>query len=391
MTPPASRSVRCITIACALQLLLPRLARPEGAVSYKFQSWQEDAGRVRVDSHYGLVEQSLPADAKLKLSGVIDSITGATPTGQLPTTPGGPVPLTHLQDRRKAWQLEASKPFGPLNLSLGYANSRESDYVSNGWSLNTLTDFNKKNTTLLLGLAGTNDDVKVFFQQPWEHKRTMDAIAGVTQLLDPNTFVTFNFSYGHASGYLSDPYKLIEGHVNVAAPGDPPLLLLRTFGENRPRERDKWIGFASINHSFPDLNAALEGSYRLYHDDFGITSHTVTFEWFQKFGGDRFVLRPSIRAYEQSAADFYLLTLDGTTIAPTTPANPHGPFYSSDYRLSKMRTITYGLKAVYNVIPGRLVVDAGYDRYTMKGRDGMTSASAYVDANVFTAGGKWSW
>jgi len=388
---PADRSVRCLIVALALQLLLPRMTRGEGALSYKFQSWQEDAGRVRVDSHYGLAEQSLPADAKLKLTGVIDSIAGATPTGQLPTTPGGPVPLTQLEDRRKAWEADLSKPFGPVNVTIGYANSRESDYVSNGWSLNTLTDFNKKNTTLLLGLAGTSDDVKVFFQQPWEHKRTFDAIVGVTQLLDPNTSVSFNLSYGRATGYLSDPYKLIEKHVNVADPAGPPLLLLRTFGENRPRQREKWIGYASINHAFPALSAALEGSYRLYHDDFGITSHTVTLEWFQKFAGDRLVVTPTLRAYEQSAADFYLLTLDGTTITPTTPGNPGGPYYSSDYRLSKMRTFMYGLKAVYNLVPGRLMVDASYERYTMKGRDGITASSAYVDANVFTLGGKWMW
>ena len=37
------------------------------------------------------------------------------------------------------------------NVALGFGNSRESDYVSNGYSINTLTDFNQKNTTLLLG------------------------------------------------------------------------------------------------------------------------------------------------------------------------------------------------------------------------------------------------
>lgn len=384
----ADQSVRCLVVAFVLQLLLPRDARAEGDVSYKFQSWQEEAGRVRVDSHYGLAEQSLPADAKLKLTGVIDSITGATPTGQLPTTPGGPVPLTNIEDRRKAWQAEVSKPLGSVNLSLGYANSRESDYVSNGWSLNTLTDLNKKNTTFLLGVAGTSDRVKVFFQQPWEHKRSLDAVVGVTQLIDPNTSVSFNLSYGRATGFLSDPYKLIEKHVDVG-PGFPQLL--RTFGENRPDERKKWIGFASINHAIPEVNGAVEGSYRLYHDDFGVTSHTVSLEWFQKIGGDRFVLRPAVRLYQQSAADFYLLTLDGTSITPGLMPNPQGPFYSDDYRLSKMRTFTYGLRAVYTVIPQRLVVDASYDRYSMKGRDGMTSPSAYTDANVFTVGGKWMW
>lgn len=384
---PADRTLRCLFIALALQLLLPRESRAEGAVSYKFQSWREEADRIQVNSHYGSVEQSLPADAKLKLSGVIDSITGATPTGQLPTVPGGQVPLTEIEDRRKAWQAELSKPFGRIDVSLGFANSRESDYVSNGWSLNTLSNFNQKNTTLLLGLAGTSDDVKVFFQKPWEHKRSLDLIAGVTQLLDPNTSVTFNLGYGKASGFLSDPYKLIEKHVDLGG----GLSLLRTFGENRPRDRAKWTAFACLNRAMPDLNGALEGTYRFYSDDFGITSHTITLEWFQKIGGERFLLRPSVRFYEQSSADFYRLTLDGTAINPGSVPDPNGPFYSADFRLSKMRTFTYGLKAIVILVPDRVTVDASIERYTMHGRDNITSPSAYVDADVFTVGARIAW
>ncbi len=383
----ADRSLRCLILALALQLLLPRSSRAEGALSYKFQTWQEETDRVRVDSHYGLAEQSLPAEAKLKLTGVIDTITGATPTGQLPTTAGGDAPLTSIDDRRKAWQAEISKPFGAVSLSLSYANSRESDYVSDGWSINTLTELNKKNTSLLLGVAGTNDEVRVFFQTPWERKRSYDLIAGVTQLIDPNTSVTFNLSYGRGTGYLSDPYKVIEKLIDVGE----GLSLLRTFGENRPDEREKWIGYASINRALPQLNAALEGSYRLYGDSFGIGSHTVTLEWFQKLCSDRLFLRPFVRWYQQTAADFYRLTLTGTDITPTERPHPQGPFYSADYRLSKMSTLTSGLKVIWVVVPDRVTVDAGYDRYAMKGRDDVTPSSVYVDANVFTLGAKVNW
>lgn len=386
MVPP-DRSLRCFLFACALQLALPRESRAEGALSYKFQSWQEDDGRVRVDSHYGMAEQSLPADAKLKLSGVVDTITGATPTGEAPATPGGSVPLSEIDDRRTAWQLEASKQFHAVNVSLGYAKSRESDYISDGWSINTATDLNQKNTTLLIGLGGTSDDVKVFFQTPWEHKRSLDAIVGVTQLINPTTTASFNLTYGRATGFLADPYKLIEKHVDLGG----GLILRRTFGENRPDEREKWIGHASLNHSFAELNGAIESSYRLYHDTFGITSHTLSVAWFQKLAGDRLIVNPAVRLYQQSAADFYRLTLDGTTITPGSRPDPKGPFYSADYRLSKMRTTDLGLKLIFVAIPDRLTFDVSYDRYTMRGRDGFTPASAYADAHVFTVGGKWSW
>jgi hypothetical protein len=46
-----------------------------------------------------------------------------------------------------------------VSVDLGYGVSRESDYVSDGWSLNTVTDFNQKNTNLLLGYGGTSDTI----------------------------------------------------------------------------------------------------------------------------------------------------------------------------------------------------------------------------------------
>jgi hypothetical protein len=56
-----------------------------------------------------------------------------------------------------------------------------------------------------------------------------------------------------------------------------------------------------------------------------------------------------------------------------------------------MRTTTLGLKVVLNLIPGRLAVDAGFDRYLMRGRDSVTPRAAYVDANNFSLGATFTW
>jgi hypothetical protein len=69
-----------------------------------------------------------------------------------------------MHDRRKAWSADFSHQFQAVNIAAGVANSRESDYTSTGWSLNSLTAFNEKDTTLLAGVAGTDDDVKVFIK-----------------------------------------------------------------------------------------------------------------------------------------------------------------------------------------------------------------------------------
>ena len=135
--PRFSRTVSRVGWALGFWVLVQtRTARAENAVSYKYEDYREEDGRISVQSHYGQIEQDLGPDLHVRVQGVIDAIAGATLTGQPPATPGGPVPLTNLTDRRKAWSIDFARQFPRFNLALGFANSRESDYVSNGWSVN---------------------------------------------------------------------------------------------------------------------------------------------------------------------------------------------------------------------------------------------------------------
>lgn len=374
-----------LLLAVLLQLLAPRAGRAETVTAYKYQDYREAGGRINVRAHYGLIEQTLGTEAKLKITGVIDTITGATPTGEPANSATGQVPLTQIDDRREAWTADYARQFGRVNVSFGAANSRESDYVSTGLAVNTLTDFNEKNTTLLIGLAGTDDEVKVFHQMAREDKRTFDLIVGVTQLLDENTSLVLNAAYGSASGYLSDPYKLIRKNTELL----PGVFLPLTFPENRPDEREKWIGYASLNHSAGKLKGALEASYRLYHDSYDITSHTLTAAWFQRLG-EQVILSPSLRFYRQGAADFYRVSLDGTSITPGTMPNPAGPFYSADYRLAEFDSWTWGLKLVWNPKP-TIQADVAWERYRMSGRDTLTADSAFPEADLVTVGVRFTW
>jgi len=370
----------------ALGLSQPRSpARAEDSIAYKYETYREADGRIKVETQSGSAEHAFGADTQLKLTGTIDAIAGATPTGE-PAPPGSDqVAMTQMHDRRKAWSGDLLHQFPRIQVDVGLANSRESDYVSTGGSVNTLTDFNQKNTTLLLGLAGTDDDVKVFYEGIYVKKRTDEAVVGVKQLLSPLTFVTFNLTYGRARGYLGDPYRVIQKSIQIF----PGIFLPRSFPENRPDRREHSVAFASINHAVPPLHGALEASYRFYHDTFGTTSHTLGATWLQKIG-ERFVLSPSLRYYQQSAADFYRITLDGTSIVPGLLPNPAGPFYSADYRLAKLQTWDYALKAVWKVSEA-VQFDAAVEHYEMQGRDGFTLASAFPHAHMVTLGVQVRW
>jgi hypothetical protein len=377
---------RAVGLSCLLAGLAPRGARADESVRYKFQDYQERGGRIGVEVHSAAVEKDFGTNTHLKVEGVIDAIAGATPNGQPAPAGSDQVPLSQLDEKRKAWNAVLARQFQRVNIALGVANSRESDYVSTGWSVNTLTDFNQKNTSVLVGVAGTDDDIKVFFQPEREKKRTNDVIVGVTQLLDPQTSVALNATWGRQRGYLSDPYKLVQKSTEII----PGVSLPLTFAENRPAERDKWIVFASLNRAYREVRGAIDLSYRFYHDTYDTTSHTVDIGWFQNMG-ERFVLRPGGRFYRQSAADFYHYRLDGTSIVPVGgPPRRDGPFYSSDYRLSEMQTFTYGMKLVWSATDA-LQFDAAYEYYDMRGIDGVTPQSAYCRAKILTLGGRFSW
>ncbi|HEY5227917.1 MAG TPA: DUF3570 domain-containing protein [Opitutaceae bacterium] len=376
-----------LTLAAILILAAPRLARAEDFIDYRYEDYSETGGRVSVRTQGISASEDIGTDMRFAFTFINDAIAGATPNG-VPAPPGtSQVPLTNLTDHRKAWDTDLSRQFGIVNVLVGYSQSREHDYVSRGWSLSTLTDFNQKNTELLVGVAGHNDNVETFFtpQHLYFDKQAFSAIAGLQQLLDPRTSVTLNVTWGRETGFLADQYKLAVKTIAIL----PGTTLLEYFAENRPGERNMASVFASVNRAYPALKGALEASYRLYGDTFGIVSNTAEVRWVQKLG-TRVTLAPELRFSQQDAAKFYYYNLDNTSIIPTRVPNPSGAAYSSDYRLSAFDAVTCGLRATWKLAE-HLRLEAAYARYAMRGTDGTTPQSAYPTANIVSAGARVSW
>ncbi len=348
--PPTVSCPAWIRTGCLIAILWicqPRSARAEDSITYKFSSYAEDNHRIRVNSNYALAQTDLDPNTSLKVMGVTDSIAGATPTGALPRVAGDPTPTGEMTDFRKAVNLDLARQFKAVNVDLGYGVSQESDYTSRVWSVNTLTDMNQKNTRILVGYAGVDDTI----HEPklgWvsdRNKKGADFIAGLTQLADPDDSLTFNVSFGRGDGYLADPYKIVSTTKLSLDPG-----IYYTVPENRPGEKNRLSVFLGTNSNFSGrADGALETSYRFYHDSFGITSHTGSLRWLQNIG-DALVIEPSVRYTIQSAASFYHYNLDAAGIVTSYDAatgetgTGQAPFYSSDYRLSRMRTLDVGAK-----------------------------------------------
>ena len=383
---PGGRAAPCALLAVALALSLPRpSARAEDSIGYIYENYREEDGRISVVEQSSSVNQDVGANGHLQLSGTIDAVAGATPTGR-PSQPGSDqVALAEIQSRRKAWSGDYAQQFRNVNVDAGFAQSREDDYVSTGWSVNTLVDLNQKNTTLRAGVAGTDDRVEVIFNRGYLPKHTADAILGVTQLLSPTTFVTVDVSLGRSTGYLSEPYKIVEKAVEIL----PSVFLQEEFAENSPNARSRESLYLSLNHAFTGLRGAVEASYRLYTDTYGIVAHTLQLSWIQHLG-PRVTLEPMVRYYTQNAARFYTYDINTTSISPARIPTGTAPYYSADFRLSAEDAVSCGLKASWRVSDW-MRLDGSYERYAMRGRDGVTPQSAYPTAGISTIGVKFLW
>jgi hypothetical protein len=373
------RRSKPLLLALLLFLLGRARAGAEDYFDYRFEYYAEEKERIQVRTHTGLFEQAATPWLTLRGSVVYDGISGATPRGGPPPAGSHQVALDSINEDRYGGTLETDLKSGRHTLRPGLALSYESDYESVAPSLNYLLDFNQRNTTLQLGVAHNFDRLTggTYLGPDTEQKDSTDFLAGLTQVLTASTLFNATLTFGTAEGYLSDPYK---GFRFTGYP-DPDAL----FPEQRPGHRTKQIVSVSLNQFLEGLQGSPELIYRFYHDSFGVFAHTGTLEWFQKIG-KHLVVSPLFRFYQQSAADFYRLSFDAD---PSDPSNPNNALiprsYSSDYRLSKLRTLTYGLRATLRVRTW-LSLEAAYKRYEMRGLDGRTAASNYPEANVWTLG-----
>ncbi len=360
-------------LAFLAQLFSSSRVHGENQVDYRYEYYDEDNNRMRIETHSVYFEQKLIDAVTAKGELVYDGISGSTPSGtyKFPAS-AGKIILDNLHDIRRAVNLNFDCQLGNQTLTPGFAYSKESDYESYGLSLNDAITFNDKNTILQFGISHNFDSVlnELISGAPraWQDKASTEAIIGISQLLTPKTIFSANFTFGYESGFLSDPYRLTE----FVYPG-------HQFGvvrnENRPGVLSKEIFLTSITQFIQPLNASIEGSYRFYHDSYDVYANTLSLTWHQWLG-KHVILEPAFRFYEQSSASFY------SPLFQTDPASVN--YFSSDYRLSEFYSLDAGIQATV-IVNDHLRLIAGYHRYEMHGLDD-TVAAMYPQANIFTVG-----
>lgn len=370
---------RCLAgwMACGLHWTRVAFAEVPFGADYKFEFYAEEAGRTRVSTQAASVEAWLNESVSVKGDFIYDAISGATPLSGLPNEGSTQVPLVELRDTRRAGQLEFTWQGERQRLKPLFAYSLESDYESISPALNWEIDFNRRNTTLLLGVAANWDGIfAATLNGRTEDKRTSDFLVGITQVLGPSTVISANLTLGMASGFLADPYKRVR--FDLAPDGVLEL-------ERRPRHRSRQVIDLTLRQYVEPLQGNAEFGYRFYHDSFGIFGHTASGTWFQKMG-KRWVVSPTVRYYRQTGAAFFATQFAGDPSNPfLTDEFPVPDAYSSDYRLSRLHTWTYGVGITVQVAR-HWHLNVAYKRYEMIGDDRMVASSNFPVANVYTLG-----
>lgn len=349
------------------------------AQSLRTGEWQADSavlvykegdGRVQAVEPIISVRRTEGTDRSTALRLTFDSLTGASPNGAVaqPTaqtftnpsgrgggysTPAGQAPLDpRFHDRRIALNGTLERPFGEdQRISLGANGSVEHDFRSLSVSANIARDLFQKNTTLSAGLAvevdrinpegGVLAGLKPAFDRSTalgssDSRRVVDVLAGVTQVMSRRWLVQLSYDLGRASGYQSDPYKVLS-----VLDADGLLTGDRYIVEDRPRSRTRHS--LSVQSKWHLTRDVLDLSYRYYRDDWGLRAHTVDarYRW-EPAGG--WYLEPHVRWYRQNAADFYRTWLNEGGDYDSAASASRLAHASADTRLAAFTARTLGLK-----------------------------------------------
>jgi len=405
-------------VGMSVPLLASAQARSEDQLNFLHETYVEDHGRMSVDTEALRYHETFFPWLDVTASGVFDGVSGATPTGApaidqltmrrpgtntpIPSSaitgfsrtldavsgasPGSAavsrntIPLASSHDIRRGGDLDVGLTFGPSRFTPAFSYSQENDYISWDGSLNYSLELNDKNTVLGAGWSHAYDrvlPVKYAYITEPRHKNTDDFLLGVTQIVGPQTVFAANGTFSHEEGYLNDPYRSVVFDASPLNAQNQVLL----HGENRPGTRDSQSLFLSATQDVGQWNGSIEGTYRFYHDSYGIVANTVGLQWFQKIGR-AVVVSPSVRYYRQSAANFYGVQFPGD---PTFDPSQTPRYYSSDYRLSAFETYTLGIEGTVKFAE-RWDLRVGYHRYWMHGVDHHTLQAVYPSANIFTLG-----
>ena len=323
-------------------LALPILAIPARAGAVESGEigvnllYYKERGLMQVTEPVAWSRLQLRDGWEVRASAAVDIVTGASPE-LVSNISGRPVQVitgASVDDRRNLYDLKLSKRTGEWTFGVSGAYSKEEDYLSRAFGLEAKVDLIDRNTTLTAGFGSSADRVRSHDDPALDEPRdTKEYLIGLTQVLSPVAVIQTTLQWNRGDGYFNDPYKKTLTFYPTGAPA--------FAADTRPDHRNAFIWLTRYRHHVAQAGGTLQADYRFYRDDWGIDAHTLEVAWSQSVGGG-WTLRPALRYYTQSQADFY---------SPVIP-QPQPAILSSDQRLAAFGGISPSLRATLQLSSG---------------------------------------
>jgi hypothetical protein len=309
---------------------LPALAGvlPEDEADLMYHSYS--GGDLTVRGPSVLIRKKVSDNLSLTYNYYEDMISSASIDVKLSASP--------YHEIRKQNSVGADFLHGKTTYSVGYINSVEPDYKANTTYYSLSQDMFGDLTTITLGYRRGWDrvyrDIKqngVIVNDPTFHQQAdhWGYSFGLTQILTRNLLANVNYEILTDQGYLANPYR----EIRYASPGGVGFTLAPQI---YPGTRTSNAASVQLKYYLP-WRAALTGSYRFYHDTFGIVGNTLETDYtFPLWKG--WVFDASLRYYTQTHASFY---------SDLFPYANYANFLARDRELAAFDSWTPGVGASY--------------------------------------------
>ena len=253
---------------------------PEERVQAMYHSY--DGGGVQVNGPALNARMNFGTQLSTTADYYVDSISAASVDVVTSASP--------YSEQRTEYGVGIEWLYGDALVSAGYANSDESDYEADTYSLGVSQDVFGGMTTVAMAYSH-GDDVVSRVDTDFEDSIDRDNfLLGISQILTPRLLTALNYEAITEDGFLANPYRSAR-------------ILGAQVPENYPRTRTSHAVAASGIYSH-SRETSVRGSYRYFTDTWEIGAHTFELAY-SHYINPKWIADIRARYYTQDAASFY--------------------------------------------------------------------------------------
>ena len=216
---------------------------------------------------------------------------------------------------------------GMSKTNFGFYGSIENDYMVFAARINEQLSFNDANTIVSAGAAISYEqwDPAINRKLSTDTKNVYTLTASLTQLLNPQAYLTFNAEYTLQKGFLASPYRYINTQSYAAF-------------DKYPEQRQSFpVSLTYVQQIADDFSTNV--SYRLFTDTWDMMSHTIDTKGYYDVT-ESITLGARLRYYYQSGVGFIKPLNDYSSIDDPD-------YVVSDYKYSQFSSTSAGLSFFY--------------------------------------------